>query len=82
MLLRYDHEKFHQARAELVGILETAGKGYVEVRTPLFGVYDPDIFETSNELGVFMLRSFNNVVGNFIDTVKNVNERRERSMKE
>ncbi|XP_036422495.1 leucine-rich repeat-containing protein 14B [Colossoma macropomum] len=81
-LLMYDRAKFHQARAELVGILERAGKGHIEVCSPLFGVYDPDIHETSNELGVSMLHSFNNVIGNFIDTVTNVSERREQSMRE
>ncbi|XP_076865120.1 leucine-rich repeat-containing protein 14B [Brachyhypopomus gauderio] len=81
-LLNYDQDKFHQARAELVSILERVGEGHIEVCTPLFGAYDPDIHETSNELGVSMLHSFNNVIGSFIDTVKNVSERREQSMKE
>ncbi|KAG9279875.1 leucine-rich repeat-containing protein 14B [Astyanax mexicanus] len=81
VLLSYDQEKFLQARAELKGILESAGKGHVEVCTPLFGAYDPDIHETSNELGCSIVHSFNNVIGNFISTVTNVNERREQSMK-
>ncbi|XP_053468234.1 leucine-rich repeat-containing protein 14B [Ictalurus furcatus] len=81
-LLSYDQEKFHQARSELVGILEQVGKGHIEICTPLLGVYDPDIHETSNELGVSMLRSFNTVIGNFIHTVTSVNERREHSLNE
>ncbi|TSK31355.1 Leucine-rich repeat-containing protein 14B [Bagarius yarrelli] len=81
-LLNYDQEKFHQARVELVAILKRAGKGHVEVCTPLLGVYDPDIHETSNELGVSMLRSFNTVIGNFINTVASVNERREHNLSE
>ncbi|XP_066529687.1 leucine-rich repeat-containing protein 14B [Hoplias malabaricus] len=81
-LQKYDQEKFHQARRELVGILERAGKSYIEVCTPLLGIYDPDIHETSNELGVSMLHSFNNVIGNFIETVTNVTERREENMKQ
>lgn len=79
-MLNYDQEKFHQARGELVAILEQAGKQHVEVCTPLLGVYDPDIHETSNELGVSMLQSFNTVIGNFIHTVKSVTERREHSL--
>ncbi|XP_072530979.1 leucine-rich repeat-containing protein 14B [Salminus brasiliensis] len=81
-LLNYDQEKFNQARTELVGILERAGKGHVNVCSPLFGAYDPDIRETSNELGVSILHSFNSIIGNFISTVVNVNERRERGLKE
>ncbi|MCI4392107.1 hypothetical protein PGIGA_G00142200 [Pangasianodon gigas] len=81
-LLSYDREKFHQARSELVAILERAGKGHIEVCTPLLGVYDPDIHETSNELGVSMLHSFNTVIGNFIQTVTSVSERREHSLTE
>ncbi|KAL2080331.1 hypothetical protein ACEWY4_024124 [Coilia grayii] len=77
-LARYDREKFAEARAELVGILEQAGKGHVEVCTPLFGAYDPDINETSNELGVFMVNSFRDVVGTFMDAIDEVGERRER----
>ncbi|KAF7691169.1 leucine-rich repeat-containing protein 14B [Silurus meridionalis] len=81
-LLNYDREKFNQARSELVAILEHAGKGHVEVCTPLLGVYDPDIHETSNELGVSLVRSFNTVIGNFLHTVTSVNERREHSLHE
>ncbi|XP_026867450.2 leucine-rich repeat-containing protein 14B [Electrophorus electricus] len=80
-LISYDRAKFHQARVELVSILERAGEGHLEVCTPLFGSYDPDIHETSNELGVSMLHSFNSIIGTFIDTVKSVSERREQSMK-
>ncbi|KAA0710334.1 Leucine-rich repeat-containing protein 14B [Triplophysa tibetana] len=81
-LLNYDREKFQQARTELMGILETARKGHVEVCTPLLGVYDPDINETSNELGVSMLQSFNSVIGNFIDAVNNVTQQRQDRMTE
>ncbi|XP_016297341.1 leucine-rich repeat-containing protein 14B isoform X2 [Sinocyclocheilus anshuiensis] len=82
MLINYDTEKFQQAKTELVGILEREGKGHIEVCTPLFGAYDPDINETSNELGVSLLHSFNSVIGNFIDTVNSVTQRREQRMME
>ncbi|XP_052439596.1 leucine-rich repeat-containing protein 14B [Carassius gibelio] len=81
-LINYDTEKFQQAKTELVGILEREGKGHIEVCTPLFGAYDPDINETSNELGVSMLHSFNSVMGNFIDTINSVTQRREQRMME
>lgn len=81
-LVNYDSDKFQQARTELVGILEREGKGHVEVCTPLLGVYDADINETSNELGVSMLSSFNNVIGSFIDTVNTVTQRREHRLME
>ncbi|XP_030645393.1 leucine-rich repeat-containing protein 14B [Chanos chanos] len=81
VLLSYNNQKFQQIRQELVGILERAGKGHVEVCTPLFGAYDPDINEISNELGVSMLHSFNNVIGGFMDTITSVNQRREESMR-
>lgn len=80
MLLNYDGQKFNQAKAELQSILEQGGKEQVEVCTPLFGTYDPDIHETSNELGVAMLQNFNNVIGNFVQTVTSVSERREQNI--
>ncbi len=81
-LINYDTEKFQQAKSELVGILAREGKGHIEVCTPLIGAYDPDINETSNELGVSMLHSFNSVIGNFIDTVNSVTQRRDQGMME
>ncbi|XP_010902316.1 leucine-rich repeat-containing protein 14B [Esox lucius] len=76
VLLRYDREMFQAARGELTGILQAAGRGSVEVVTPLLGVYDADINETCNELGVSMVKSFNSVIGNFIDTVTALDNRR------
>ncbi|XP_061615251.1 leucine-rich repeat-containing protein 14B [Phyllopteryx taeniolatus] len=75
-LLRYDVALFQEVREQLLGILAGAGRGDVEVRTPLMGAYDPDIHETDNELGVSMLKSFNKVMGNFIETIAEVNDRR------
>ncbi|XP_057684169.1 leucine-rich repeat-containing protein 14B [Corythoichthys intestinalis] len=75
-LVRYDVALFHEVREQLLGILAGAGRADVEVCTPLMGAYDPDIQETNNELGVSMLKSFNSVMGNFIDTITEVSERR------
>ncbi|XP_054619874.1 leucine-rich repeat-containing protein 14B [Dunckerocampus dactyliophorus] len=75
-LLQYDRALFQEVREQLVGILAAAGRGSVEVCTPLMGVYDADICETSNELGVSMLKSFHSVIGNFIGTITDVDNRR------
>ncbi|XP_077404990.1 leucine-rich repeat-containing protein 14B [Vanacampus margaritifer] len=75
-LQRYDGALFREVREQLLGILAGAGRGDVEVCTPLLGAYDPDIHETNNELGVSMLKSFNSVMGNFIETITEVNDRR------
>lgn len=79
VLLRYNRELFQEVKDQLMGILAGAGKGSVEVCTPLMGAYDADINETSNELGVSMLKSFNNVIGNFIGTITDVDNRRSQS---
>ncbi|XP_028851177.1 leucine-rich repeat-containing protein 14B [Denticeps clupeoides] len=75
-LLCYDHEKFQDMRAALINVLERAGKGHVEVCTPLLGAYDPDIQETSKELGVSMIHSFQDVIGSFMNTITGVVEKR------
>lgn len=82
VLLHYDKELFQELRCQLTGILEAAGRGNVEVCTPLMGAFDPDINETSNELGVSILKNFNNVIGNFIGTIKDVNSRRSQAQHE
>ncbi|XP_041740932.1 leucine-rich repeat-containing protein 14B-like [Coregonus clupeaformis] len=76
VLLQYDREMFQVVRGQLMGILQGVGRGNVEVVTPLLGAYDADINETSNELGVSMVKSFNSIIGNFIDTIKIVDNRR------
>ncbi|XP_072225999.1 leucine-rich repeat-containing protein 14B [Leuresthes tenuis] len=81
-LLRYNKNLFQEIRSQLMGIFEEAGRGSVEVCTPLMGSYDPDINETSNELGVSMLTSFNNVIGNFIGAITDVDNRRSQGQKE
>lgn len=81
-LLSYNNDLFHKVRGQLMGILEGAGKGSVRVCTPLMGAYDPEINETSNELGVTMLKSFNSVIGNFIGTVTDVENRRSQAQKD
>ncbi|XP_051245779.1 leucine-rich repeat-containing protein 14B [Dicentrarchus labrax] len=81
-LLQYNKELFQEVRGQLIGILEGAGRGNVEICTPLMGAYDPDINETGNELGVSMLKSFNGVIGNFIGTITDVDSRRAQAQKD
>lgn len=81
VLLDYNRDLFQQTRGQLLGILEQAGRGEVEVCTPLMGAYDPDINETSNELGLSMLKSFNSVIGNFIGTITDVDTRRSQAQR-
>lgn len=82
VLLQYDRELFQEVRGQLMGILAGAGRESVEVCTPLMGAYDPDINETSNELGVSMLKSFNSVLGNLIGTITDVDSRRSQTQKD
>lgn len=82
VLLQYNKEMFEEVREQLKGILEGAGRGGVEVSTPLTGAYDPDITETSNELGVSILKAFNSVVGGFIETITDVDNRRSHGCKD
>lgn len=82
VLLQYNKEMFAEVREQLDGILEGAGRGRVQVSTPLTGAYDPDITETSNELGVSILKAFNSVVGGFIETITDVDNRRSQARKD
>lgn len=82
VLLQYDKEMFEEVREQLKAILEGAGRGRVEVCTPLTGAYDPDINETSNELGVSILKAFNSVVGGLIETITDVDNRRSQARKD
>lgn len=81
VLLHYNRDLFQEIRSQLLGILEGADRGRVEVCTPLTGTYDPDIHETSNELGVSILKSFNSVVGNFIGAINDVGTRRSQAQR-
>ena len=75
-LLMYDKELFEEVRGQLMGILEGAGRGSVEVCSPLTGAYDAEIREISNELGLSMLKSFNSVIESFIGSINEVDKRR------
>lgn len=76
VLLSFNKDLFQEIMNQLLGVLQRAGKDHVEVCTPVMGAYDPDINETNNELGVSMLKSFNSVIGDFIGTITDVDNRR------
>ncbi|MBN3299293.1 leucine-rich repeat-containing protein 14B [Amia ocellicauda] len=73
-LVNYDKRQYEEIRTELLFILFQSNREDIVATTPLFGTYDPDIHETSNELGVFMLQSFRNVLTNFIDSISTSSE--------
>ncbi|XP_022368097.1 leucine-rich repeat-containing protein 14B [Enhydra lutris kenyoni] len=62
---KFDQQKYDVIAEELRAVLLRAGRGDVQVCTPLFGSFDPDIQETSNELGAFLLRAFKAALENF-----------------
>lgn len=82
VLLQYNKDMFAEVREQLKGILEGAGRGTVQVSTPLTGAYDPDITETSNELGISILKAFNSIVDGFIETITDVDNRRSHARKD
>lgn len=64
----YDRAGFEHARTELLAVLRAAGRGDVQLCTPLYGAFDPDIHETSNELGTAMLHAFRTAIGKYMHT--------------
>ncbi|XP_043921629.1 leucine-rich repeat-containing protein 14B [Protopterus annectens] len=72
-LSSYDRNKYEDIRAELQLILVHANREDISVSTPLFGSFDPNIHETSYELGVGMLQSFKDALASFVTSLKNVN---------
>lgn len=62
---KFDQQKYDAIAEDLRAVLLRAGRADVQVCTPLFGSFDPDIQETSNELGAFLLRAFKAALENF-----------------
>uniref|UniRef100_W5MNF5 Leucine-rich repeat-containing protein 14B n=1 Tax=Lepisosteus oculatus TaxID=7918 RepID=W5MNF5_LEPOC len=77
-LVRYDKRKYEEIRAELLFILLQANRGDIVASTPLFGTFDPDIHETSSELGVFMLQSFRDALTHFMESISPLAEKRKK----
>lgn len=67
---KFDQQKYDVIAEELRAVLLRAGRADVRVSTPLFGSFDPDIQETSNELGAFLLQAFRTALENFSKALK------------
>uniref|UniRef100_A0A2K6GTN0 Leucine-rich repeat-containing protein 14B n=2 Tax=Propithecus coquereli TaxID=379532 RepID=A0A2K6GTN0_PROCO len=69
---KFDQQKYDAIAQELRAVLLRADREDIQVSTPLFGSFDPDIQETSNELGAFLLQAFKTALENFSRALKQV----------
>lgn len=67
---RFDQQKYDAIAEGLRRVLVRAGRGDIQVCTPVFGSFDPDIQETSSELGAFLLQAFRTALENFSRALK------------
>ncbi|XP_069073870.1 leucine-rich repeat-containing protein 14B [Pleurodeles waltl] len=70
-LTKFDHQRFEEVKEAINIILFNANRNDILASSPLFGSYDPDIHETSNELGTVLIKSFKDALDNFSKTLKN-----------
>ncbi|XP_015345903.1 leucine-rich repeat-containing protein 14B [Marmota marmota marmota] len=69
---KFDQQKYNAIAEELHAVLLRANREDIEASTPVFGSFDPDIQETSNELGTFLLQAFKTALENFSRALKQV----------
>ncbi|XP_008071023.1 leucine-rich repeat-containing protein 14B [Carlito syrichta] len=62
---KFDQQKYDAIAEELRAGLRRAGREDIRLSTPLFGSFDPDVRETSAELGAFLLQAFKTALENF-----------------
>ncbi|XP_063127889.1 leucine-rich repeat-containing protein 14B isoform X1 [Rattus norvegicus] len=62
---KFDQQKYDMIAEDLQAVLLRANREDIQASTPLFGSFDPDIHETSNELGTFLLQAFKTALENF-----------------
>ncbi|KAB0389962.1 hypothetical protein E2I00_009290, partial [Balaenoptera physalus] len=67
---KFDQQKYSAIAEDLRAVLLRAGRDDIRVSTPLFGSFDPDIEETSNELGKLLLQAFKTALENFSRALK------------
>ncbi|ELW72665.1 leucine-rich repeat-containing protein 14B [Tupaia chinensis] len=67
---KFDQQKYNMIAEELRAVLLRADRGDIQASTPLSGSFDPDIQETSNELGSFLLQAFKTALENFSRALK------------
>ncbi|XP_049714267.1 leucine-rich repeat-containing protein 14B [Elephas maximus indicus] len=62
---KFDQQKYEEVAGELRAMLLRAGRDDIQASTPLFGTFDPNIQERSQELGAFLLQSFKSALEKF-----------------
>ncbi|KAG8512336.1 Leucine-rich repeat-containing protein 14B [Galemys pyrenaicus] len=67
---KFDQHKYEAITAELRVDLLRAGRADIQVSTPLLGSFDPDLQETSNELGTRLLRALRDALENLSRALK------------
>uniref|UniRef100_A0A8C9B734 Leucine-rich repeat-containing protein 14B n=2 Tax=Phocoena sinus TaxID=42100 RepID=A0A8C9B734_PHOSS len=67
---KFDQQKYSAIAEDLRALLLRAGRDDIRLSTPLFGSFDPDIQETSNELGTLLLQAFKTALENFSRALK------------
>ncbi|XP_037654690.1 leucine-rich repeat-containing protein 14B [Choloepus didactylus] len=66
----FDRQKYDLIAEQLRALLLRAGREDIRISSPLFGSFDPDIQETSNELGAFLLQAFKSALEKFSRALK------------
>ncbi|XP_069898198.1 leucine-rich repeat-containing protein 14B [Dipodomys merriami] len=66
----FDQQKYAVIAEELRGVLLRAMREDIQTSTPLFGGFDPEVHETSNELGAFLLQAFKAALDNLSRALK------------
>ncbi|KAM4875865.1 leucine-rich repeat-containing protein 14B [Thomomys bottae] len=69
---KFDQQKYAMIAEELRAVLLHANREDIRTSTPLFGGFDPEVYETSNELGAFLLQAFKTALENFSRALKQV----------
>ncbi|KAG8130283.1 hypothetical protein E2320_016830 [Naja naja] len=69
-LLKFDHQKYERIVEDLHMIFLQAKREDIKASTPLYGGYDAAIQETGNELGISLLKSFQDALQNFSVALK------------
>ncbi|KAM9694384.1 leucine-rich repeat-containing protein 14B [Trichechus inunguis] len=64
-MTKFDQQKYEEVAGELRAVLLQAGREDIQASTPLFGTFDPNIQETRQELGAFLLQSFRSALEKF-----------------
>ncbi|KAI5928999.1 Leucine-rich repeat-containing protein 14B [Manis javanica] len=61
---KFNQQKYDEIARDLHALLLQAGRDDIQACTPVFRSFDPDVQETSNELGMFLLQTFKSALEN------------------